>query len=166
MDILDILIYPNAVLRKKCASVPDINDDVLRIAQCMAETMYTAKGVGLAAPQVGITQQIITIDVGNGLITLINPEIVLHEGDVKMEEGCLCLPKITVDIPRYEKVQVRGIDLTGKPITFDAEGLLARAFQHEIDHLRGKLIIDKLSKIKRDLAIKKYKKLNADSKEE
>lgn len=166
MDILDILTYPNAVLRKKCDSVPDINDKVLRIAQRMAEIMYTAKGVGLAAPQVGITQQIITIDIGNGLITLINPEIILHEGEVKMDEGCLCLPKITVNIPRHEKVQVRGIDLTGNTITFDAEGLLARAFQHEIDHLKGKLIIDKLSKLKRDLVIKKYKKLNLDTKEE
>jgi len=162
---MEILLYPNPVLRKKCEKVQDIDEEVLRIARSMEETMYRAKGVGLAAPQVGIVRQIITIDVGDGLITLINPEITLFEGDIKMDEGCLCLPKITVVVPRHERVQVKAIDLKGKPVTFDAEDLLSRAFQHEIDHLKGKLILDKLSKIKRDLAIRKYKKLNAEDKD-
>jgi len=165
MSTFEILTYPNAVLRKKCDPIKNIDDELLRIAHNMSETMYRAKGVGLAAPQVGIIRQIATIDIGEGLITLINPEITLYEGDVKMEEGCLCFPKITVAVPRYEKVQVKAVDLTGRPVTIDAEGLLARALQHEIDHLKGKLIIDKLSRLKRDIAIKKYKKLNFDTKE-
>lgn len=163
---MEILLYPNSALRKKCEKVQDIDEEVIRIARSMEEAMYKAKGVGLAAPQVGIIRQIITLDVGDGLITLINPEITFFEGEIKTDEGCLCLPKITVAVPRHERVQVTGIDLKGKINTFDAEGLLSRAFQHEIDHLKGKLIIDKLSKIKRDLTIKKYKKLNLEEEEE
>lgn len=165
MSIFEILTYPNAVLRKKCELIKNIDDELLRIAQTMSETMYHAKGVGLAAPQVGIVRQIVTIDIGEGLITLINPEITLYEGTVKMEEGCLCFPKISVELPRHEKVQVKAIDLAGNPITIDAEGLFARALQHEIDHLKGKLIIDKLSRLKRDMAIRKYKKLNFEKEE-
>jgi peptide deformylase len=165
MSTFEILTYPHAVLRKKCDLITDLDDELMRVAHAMAETMYLAKGVGLAAPQVGIIRQIITVDIGEGLITLINPEITLYEGDVKMDEGCLCLPKLTIEVPRHEKVQVKAIDLTGHPVTIDAEGLLARALQHEIDHLKGKLIIDKLSRLKRDLAIKKYKKLNLETKE-
>lgn len=166
MDLFKILTYPNPILRRSCEEIKNIDDELIAIARRMSTTMYKAKGIGLAAPQVGITRQIITLDIGDGLLTLINPRITKHEGDVKMEEGCLCLPKITVEVPRYEKVQVCAVDLNGKPITIDAEGLLARALQHEIDHLHGKLIIDKVSRLKRDLIIKKYKKLNLQEEEQ
>ncbi len=139
----------------------NIDDDIVKTSAAMAEAMYRAKGVGLAAPQVGILKKIIAVDIGEGLITLINPRITMSEGLIKSEEGCLCLPKLTVDVKRHAKVQVKGYDVNGKELTFDAEDLLARAFQHEIDHLDGLLIIDRLSRLKRDLAIRKYRKLQA-----
>lgn len=162
MDLFEILTYPNSLLRRHCAEIKDIDDELLATARRMSATMYKAKGIGLAAPQVGVLQRLIVLDIGDGLVTLINPEITLFEGKVKMEEGCLCLPGISVEVPRHEKVQVRGVDLNGKPVTIDAEDLLARALQHEIDHLHGKLIIDKVSRLKRDLIVKKYKKLKAE----
>ena len=159
MPKLDVLTFPNPVLRKTCQPLQELDDGILEIARHMADTMYIYKGVGLAASQVGVLKQLIVLDVGEGLITLLNPEITMAEGSETMEEGCLCLPKITVDIERHAKIQVQGIDLQGNPACHEAEDLLARVFQHEIDHLKGTLIIDKLSKLKRDLAVKKYKKL-------
>jgi peptide deformylase len=165
MANLEVLKFPNSVLRRKCEPVDEINEHIIAIAKNMADTMYAFRGIGLAAPQVAIPKQLIVLDIGDGLITIINPEITIIEGESKMEEGCLCLPKLTVEVERNENVQVKGVDLKGKPVSFDADDLLARVFQHEIDHLHGVLIIDKLSKIKRDLAIKEYKKLNINKKE-
>jgi len=164
MDIFEILTYPHPVLRRQCEDITNIDEDLLAIARRMSATMYRAKGIGLAAPQVGILRKLIVLDIGDGLLTLINPQIQQCEGEVKMEEGCLCLPSLTVAVPRSEKVQVCGIDLNGKPVTIDAEGLLARALQHEIDHLHGKLIIDRVSRLKRDLVLKQYKKHQAEKK--
>lgn len=157
---LEVLVFPNSVLRKKCKKVQEINDEIIKIAQDMTDTMYAKGGIGLAAPQVGISKQLIVLDIGTGPITLINPELTIVEGTSTMEEGCLCLPKISVEVERYNNVQIKGIDLKGNPVSFDAEDLLARVFQHEIDHLQGRLIIDKLSKLKRDMLIRKFKKLN------
>jgi peptide deformylase len=162
MATLDILHYPHSVLRKKSEPIKNIDEAIIAFARDMVETMYAGRGVGLAAPQVGISKNLIVIDIGEGAIAVINPEITLAEGQAIMEEGCLCLPKLTVEVPRHEKVQVKGVDLNGKPVVFDAEELLARVLQHEIDHLHGALIIDKLSKVKRDLALKQYKKLKAE----
>lgn len=159
MDKLEILTFPNPLIRKKSAAVENITQETVETCAAMAEAMYRAKGVGLAAPQVGILQKIIAVDIGDGLIKLINPRITLCEGAVKSEEGCLCLPRLTVDVKRYDKVQVKGFSVDGKELTFDAEDLLARAFQHEIDHLDGLLIIDRLSRLKRDLAVRKFRKL-------
>jgi peptide deformylase len=166
MAKLEILTYPNPLIRKKCSDVDNIDNDIVKTSAAMAEAMYRAKGVGLAAPQVGILKKIIAVDIGQGLITLINPRITLFEGDEKGEEGCLCLPKLTVDVKRHAKVQVRGYTLKGTEVTIDAEELFARALQHEIDHLDGLLIIDRLSRLKRDLAIRKYRKLNTPEKDE
>jgi peptide deformylase len=166
MAKLEILTYPNPLIRKKCGNVDNIDDDIVKTSAAMAEAMYRAKGVGLAAPQVGILKKIIAVDIGEGLITLINPRITMSEGLIKSEEGCLCLPQLTVDLKRHAKVQVKGFDVNGKELTFDAEDLLARAFQHEIDHLDGLLIIDHLSRLKRDLAIRKYRRLNTEKKDE
>lgn len=162
MAKLEILHYPHSVLRRKSEPIQDIDGAIVAFARDMVETMYARRGVGLAAPQVGISKNLIVIDIGEGAVTVINPEITLAEGVVTMEEGCLCLPKIAVDVPRHEKIQVKGVDLNGKPVTFDAEELLARVLQHEIDHLHGTLIIDKLSKVKRDLVLKQYRKLKSE----
>lgn len=158
MAKLEVLRYPNSVLRKKCALIESIDEEVVQLARDMLETMYEDKGIGLAAPQVGITRQLIVLDIGDGPLALINPKIVEAEGSDIMEEGCLCLPGINVDVERSERVRVTGLDPGGKEVDIDADDLLARALQHEIDHLSGTLIIDKVSKLKRDLLIKKYKK--------
>jgi peptide deformylase len=120
--------------------------------------MYEDKGIGLAAPQVGITRQLIVLDIGDGPLALINPKIVEAEGSDIMEEGCLCLPGINVDVERSARVRVTGLDIGGDTLDIDDDELLARALQHEIDHLSGTLIIDKVSKLKRDFLLKKYKK--------
>jgi peptide deformylase len=158
MAKLEVLRYPNSILRKKCDAIEAVDDDVVQLAQDMLETMYEDKGIGLAAPQVGITRQLIVLDVGDGPMALINPKIVEAEGSEIMEEGCLCLPGINVDVERSARVRVTGLDTGGDTVEIDDDDLLARALQHEIDHLSGTLIIDKVSKLKRDLLLKKYKK--------
>ena len=158
MAKLEVLRYPNSILRKKCDAIETIDDDVVQLAQDMLETMYEDKGIGLAAPQVGITRQLIVLDIGDGPLALINPKVVEAEGTDIMEEGCLCLPGINVDVERSERVRVTALDTKGAAVDIDADDLLARALQHEIDHLSGTLIIDKISKLKRALLLKKYKK--------
>ncbi len=130
----------------------------------MTETMYAAPGVGLAAPQVGVSERLIVLDVRNregttGLITLINPEIIEEEGRVVEEEGCLSLPGITENVVRAERVLVRGHDLDEREQEIEAEGLLAVALQHEIDHLEGILFIDRISRLKRGIIQRKMRKL-------
>ena len=134
------------------------------MAEDMAETMYAAPGVGLAAPQVGFSERLIVVDVRNtegttGLITLINPEIIEAEGRVVEEEGCLSLPGITENVARAERVLVRGHDLNEREQEIEAGGLLAVALQHEIDHLEGILFIDRISRLKRGIIQRKIRKL-------
>ncbi len=163
MALLEVLKFPDQILRKESELVTDIDDATVKLLRDMADTMYVKKGIGLAAPQVGVSKKIIVLDVGEGLISLINPEITLSEGTSEHEEGCLCLPEIFVNVQRKEKVQIKGVDQKGNPVSLEADGLLARALQHEIDHLSGTLIIDKLSKLKRDLIIKRFRKLQLKS---
>jgi len=158
MALIEVLRFPHQILRQQCEPVAAITAEVLKLIDDMVETMYSYKGVGLAAPQVGVAQNIIVLDVGQGLVSLINPEISLSEGTASKEEGCLCLPDLSVTVERRERIQIKGIDRKGNPVTLEADGLLARALQHEIDHLNGTLIIDKLSKLKRDLIIKRLRK--------
>lgn len=132
------------ILRKKSRNVDKINERILQLLDDMAETMYKENGVGLAAPQVGILKRVIVIDIGDGLIKLINPEIVEQEGEQQDEEGCLSVPEIIGEVKRPYKVKVKGINELGKEIEIEATGLLARAFCHEIDHLDGILFIDKV----------------------
>lgn len=155
---MELLTYPNALLRATSEKIDTISEDVVAIARKMGEIMYEKKGVGLAAPQIGVLKQLIVFDEGDGLVALINPVIKEVSGSDTMEEGCLCLPGISVDIERSQKVHVDAIDLNGKPVSIEADGFLARIFQHEIDHLNGVMIIDLLSKVKRDLVLKKYSK--------
>ncbi len=154
--IRTILTYPDPELKKKSAPVTIINEAVQTLAHDMAETMYAAPGVGLAAPQIGVHQRLIVIDVAGQdeapeLITAINPVIIHAEGEVFEEEGCLSVPKYAANVRRHARVIVKGLDIDGNECTWKAEGLLAIAFQHEIDHLEGILFVDHLSPLKRDL---------------
>ena len=166
MALMEVLHFPHPVLRKKCDKVEAVDEEIKKIAADMAETMYAEKGIGLAAPQVGITKRIIVVDVDDALITLVNPEIKVSGEKEKMEEGCLCLPKVSVEVERLTRVHMEGMGIEGEKISIDAEDLLARAFQHEVDHLNGMLIIDHLSKVKRDMVVKKFRKLQLKEKEE
>ena len=166
MALMEVLRFPNPVLRKKCEKVETVDEEIKKIARDMAETMYAENGIGLAAPQVGISKRIFVVDVDEELITVINPEISVSGEKEIMEEGCLCLPKVSVEIERLSNAQVKGLDIDGKEILIEAVDLLARAFQHETDHLNGMLIIDHLSKVKRDMVVKKFRKLQLKEKEE
>jgi len=142
MPVYPIRKYPDSILREKCRKVEKVGFRERKILAQMAETMYKAEGVGLAAPQVGINSQFIVVDVGEGLVKLVNPQILLKEGKSILEEGCLSLPGITVKMERAKKVKVKGWDEEGNGVEIEGKGLLAHAFQHEIDHLQGVLIID------------------------
>ena len=158
MSLKEIIKYPDPVLRKKSESVREIDEEVKQLIEDMTETMYASRGIGLAAVQIGVLKRVIVVNVGDALICMVNPEIVESEGKSQMEEGCLCLPGVMVDIERKEKIKVKGLNDKGEKIVIDAEGLLARALQHEIDHIYGVLIIDKVSKIKRELLTNKLRK--------
>lgn len=164
MAILEIKKYPEKVLREKAVPVSEINRDIQRLIDDMIETMYAAPGIGLAAPQVGVSKRIIVIDVGvkegekNSLLVLINPEIISSYGEIESEEGCLSLPGYITTVKRAESVIVSGLDREGKEIKVEGEGLLSRALQHEIDHLNGMLLIDRISSIKREFFKKRFKK--------
>lgn len=165
MPLLNIICYPDRILRTKSCPVENIDDKIVNLANSMIDTMYDASGIGLAAPQVGITNNLLVIDLGaqmeNGsAITLINPRITAsNNSKVLGEEGCLSIPDMYADVVRYEKVEVKGMDLNGKEIVLELEGLLAKAIQHEVDHFNGVLFWDHLGKIKRDLLKRKFNKL-------
>ncbi len=162
MAILEIVKYGDPILRKKTQPITEINDDVIQLAEDMLETMYAAPGVGLAGPQVGISLQICVIDVvpegKRNPIVLINPKVISGEDKVELEEGCLSFPKIYEKVKRWNKVKVEYVDLKGNLKEVEAEGFLAKAFQHEIDHLNGKVFIDYLPAWKRKLVEKEIKR--------
>ena len=134
------------VLRKKSKVVKEINDRLIDLLDDMADTMYEADGVGLAAPQVGILKRVVVVDIGDGLIELINPEIIEAEGEYLDNEGCLSVPGESGDVLRPYRVKVRALNRFGETIEIEGEELLARAFCHEIDHLDGILYVDKVVK--------------------
>ncbi|HEX2952225.1 MAG TPA: peptide deformylase [Armatimonadota bacterium] len=139
---LDIVQYPAQVLRKKAAPVDRVTPEMAYFVEEMAELMYASNGVGLAAPQVGISLRIIVVDIGDGLQELINPVIVSREGSQTGAEGCLSLPGLYGDVERADRIVIRGLNRLGKKITLAGEGYWARAMQHETDHLDGKLFTD------------------------
>lgn len=200
MALLKILKYPDPFLRRKCGPVEEIDDELLTLLDNMTETMYAAKGVGLAAPQVGADKRVVVIDAspwfrdggeeegaegesggetasaeampaedlaegeaeeydGPGLMELINPVIVYSEGSAVAEEACLSIPGFSSEVKRKFKVVVEAYNRDGDPIEIEAEDLLARVFQHEIDHLDGVLFIDRLSRLKRELLVRKIEKV-------
>ena len=151
MALLPILRFPDPRLRKVAVPITNIDDGIRRLAADMAETMYEAPGIGLAATQVDVHKQLIVIDVSeekNTLLVLINPEIVADEGEQVGEEGCLSVPGVYDKVERAERVTVRYLDLDGQSCEIDAEGLLAVCIQHELDHLHGKVFVDHLSQLK------------------
>lgn len=174
MTILKIVKYPDPVLKKVASPITKVTPDVTRLLDDMAETMYAEPGVGLAAPQVGLSLRCIVIDTGietpdgkmvSNLHQLINPEITVVEGEIEWEEGCLSIPDFTVKMDRFAKVHVTALDKYGKNVEIDADGLLSIALQHEIDHLDGKLLIDNVSRLKRELYLRSQKKKQLKDKE-
>ncbi|OPX84215.1 MAG: Peptide deformylase 1 [Pelotomaculum sp. PtaB.Bin104] len=149
MAVYKIIEVGNKILRDHAKKVPKITPNILKLLDNMAETMYDAKGVGLAAPQVGVLKRVITVDAGDGLIELVNPIILKSEGHETDNEGCLSVPGTTGDVIRAAKVEVSGWDRTGAERVINASGLQARALQHEIDHLDGVLFIDRAINIKK-----------------
>ena len=151
MSRLHILRYPDARLHKIAAPVEDVNESIRTLVADMAETMYAAPGVGLAATQVNVHKQVIVIDASetrDKLLTLINPEILAASGVADCEEGCLSLPGIYERIARAERIAVRALGLDGRTFTMDAEGMLAVCIQHEVDHLKGRVFVEYLSRLK------------------
>lgn len=144
MAIRNILKDGDPTLRKKSRKVDNINDRILILIDDMIETMYKADGVGLAAPQVGVLKRIVVLDIGEGIIVLINPEIIEEKGEQIETEGCLSIPGISGEVKRPEHVKVRGLDRKGKIIEIQGSNLLARAICHEVDHLDGVLFTDKV----------------------
>mgnify|MGYP001589671432 CR=1 FL=1 len=163
MGILPILHYPDEILRKVSEPVETITDEIQELIDHMIQTMYAAPGVGLAANQVGVLKRIAVMDVSSGkktdsLIVMINPEMLSSEGEESYEEGCLSVPNFTGDVQRVGSVQVCYMTREVKEVTISAEGLLARAIQHELDHLNGILFFDRLPPMKRDMIKRKIKK--------
>ncbi len=159
--MLEIKKYPDPVLKKKALSVENINGELQGLIDDMIDTMHDAPGIGLAAPQVGESRRVIVVHVNlkeeaYPLIVLINPEIVQVDGKVTSEEGCLSVPGYVSNIERPEVVLVKGLDREGRPVEVEAEDLLARALQHETDHLDGILFVDRMSPIKREFFRKRY----------
>ena len=159
MSILDIRVLGDPVLRKPTKPVAEVTAELRKLIADMFETMYAAEGIGLAAPQVGRTERLAVVDVEGKKFTLINPEVVSTDGDgEKAEEGCLSIPDIYGDVERPATVTIRATDENGNEYEASASELLGRCFQHEIDHLDGKLFIDYLSPLKRKAAMSKWEK--------
>jgi peptide deformylase len=148
MSVYKILTDPNPVLRQKSLEVKNVNAGVLRVLENMRDTMYAADGIGLAAPQIGISKRIIVVDPGKNFMEIINPEIIYGEGEQNRSEGCLSVPGKVGWCSRYQKVIVRGLNPQGENIEIEAEDLLAIVLQHEIDHLDGILFPDKATRMR------------------
>jgi len=162
--IRPILKYGDEMLHAPAQPVPAITAEVDRLIGDMVETMYAAPGVGLAAPQVGVPLRLFVVDLSlgrdpGGLIVMINPEFVARDGMQLEDEGCLSVPGFNATVVRPERAVIRGLDRTGTVQQHEGSGLLARAFQHEMDHLEGTLFVDRLRGIKRDLIVRKIRKL-------
>jgi peptide deformylase len=166
MAVRPIITLPDPLLRKKSAAVERIDAELKALADDMLETMYAAPGVGLAAVQVGVPRRLIVLDAAKEEdeekrrpLVMINPEILQIGSELRLhEEGCLSIPDVRIEIERPASVRVRYLDREGKPQELEAEGLLATAIQHEIDHLNGRLIIDFLSRLKREIIVRKFRK--------
>jgi len=165
MSILEILKYPDPRLKAPADEVKEIDEGIFGLVEDMLETMYAAPGVGLAATQVGRPVRVAVVDIQcrdetRNPMVLVNPEILEGEGEDLMEEGCLSVAEFTSEVKRHYRVTVRATGLDGGTVELQAEGLLARAFQHEIDHLNGILFIDRISPLKRNIYRRKLRKMS------
>lgn len=174
MSVLEILKYPDPFLKTKAIAVETIDDSIKTLIADMTETMYDARGIGLAAVQVGVGKRVVVLDVpdepkegdpedkppqrGKNLIALVNPEITERAGETRFDEGCLSVPGETAEVVRSETVRVKALNQKGQAIEFTATGLFAIAIQHELDHLEGVLFIDRLSRLKREFIKRRLKK--------
>ncbi|HKJ69894.1 MAG TPA: peptide deformylase [bacterium] len=158
-ESLRLRIYPDSALRERAQPVTRIDGFLEVLVQEMSDLMYRNQGIGLAAPQVGFLQRLVIMDVGNGLLAMANPEMLHREGSDNLEEGCLSLPDVLVDIDRDFAVTVKGLRPDGEEVRRDLDGLAARVMQHEIDHLDGRLIIDYATPVKKVLLKKQLKAL-------
>jgi len=170
MAVLEILKYPHPLLKKRSQEIKKIDENIRQLIQDMTETMYDSNGVGLAACQVGVGKRIIVLDVSpmdpeQDLFALINPEIVAEEEEIDHEEGCLSVPDCQEIIKRKQKVRIRGMSSEGKEVELEAQGILAIALQHEVDHLNGVLILDRMSGLKREIYRNKLRKKKQKEKE-
>jgi len=162
--VYPIVKFPDPILQRPTEPVTAFDDDLRKLVDDMFESMYAAKGIGLAAPQIGIPKRLTVIDLSfqknpEEKIVLINPEIIFREGKQYEEEGCLSLPEIREKVSRAAKVKVKAQDVNGEWFELDGEELLARAFQHEIDHLDGVLFFRRVSALKRDLILRRIRKM-------
>jgi peptide deformylase len=163
MALLPIKNCFDPVLRKQCQIIENIDGELVTLSEDMIETTLAAPGVGLAANQIGVPWRLFVVNMGiktdkDSLITLINPEITAMEGNELGEEGCLSIPDVVAQVNRAIQIEVKAIDLNGNDVRFEAKGYLARALQHEMDHLNGVLFWDNLGKVKRDIMKRKFKK--------
>ena len=158
MAVRDLHLLGSPVLRQQSAEVPEVTAEVRRFIDDLFETMDAAKGVGLAANQVGVATRVAVVGVEAERLVLVNPVIVSAEGKDRSEEGCLSIPELYGDVTRPERIVVEALDREGKPYRREADGLLARAIQHEVDHLDGILFIDHLGALKRQLLVARWKK--------
>jgi peptide deformylase len=164
MAVRPILLYPDPILRRAAPAVERFDAELKRLVDDLAETMYAAPGVGLAAPQVGVGQRVAVVDVAPGapescLHVLINPRVVESEGRQTDDEGCLSIPGFSERVDRPKRVRIEAVDAGGAPVHFDADGFLARAMCHEIDHLDGILIVDRLTGLRREMALRRLRKM-------
>ncbi len=143
MAVYKVVLMGDPVLREKAKPVKEINDSILRLLDNLRDTLHEYEGVGLAAPQIGVSKRVIVVENGDEYYELINPEIIKEEGRETAIEGCLSIPQLTGKVKRAARVTVKGLNREGKEVTIEADGLLARAFQHEIDHLDGILFVDR-----------------------
>lgn len=164
MALREIVTYPFPILKETAKPVTSFDEELEKLVADMADTMYEAPGVGLAAPQINVPLQLCVIDISpkdapNELIVLANPKIIKGEGKEVEEEGCLSVRDYSTGVPRFTKIWVEAQDIKGNPLSFEAEGFYARVIQHELDHLNGTLFIDRISSLKRGLYKKKVKKM-------
>ncbi len=161
MALLNVLVYPDSRLRKVATPVTEFNTELKKLADDMAQTMYDAPGIGLAATQVNVSKRVVVIDISedqNELLTLVNPEIIEKDGEQFFDEGCLSVPDFYAEVTRANHIVVKAQDVTGKEFSIDTDELLAVCIQHEIDHLDGKVFVDYLSQAKRERVKKKMLK--------
>ena len=156
-----IRVLGDPVLRQEAVSIEDIDGRIVRMAEDMVPAMYEAEGIGLAAPQVGIQKRLFVYDIGEGPQTLVNPQIIESDGEWAFEEGCLSIPGLFFEIVRPKQVHLVGRDLEGKEISVEADELLARLFQHELDHLDGVLLLDHLDRDQRKAAQRQWREMQS-----